>query len=160
MALIVYKTSIGTTSATLSDLGADLTSTTIRTEPDGKRYRLFKNDAATTIAVKSVVEAKALGTDNVVTVILAAATSKQVVGATQATYNGTGTTIADQHFFWAQIGGLCTLTAGTTTTVSLPVFAYTTDGSVSTTAVSNVPSIGVCVTTASSGDVPVLLSIG
>lgn len=159
MANVIYTKGIDVTSATLSDLGAGLTSSVIRTEPDGKRYRLFKNDAATTIAVKSLVEIKALGTDNVATVILAATTTKQPCGNTQATYNGTGTTITDQHYFWAQVSGIGTCTAGTTTTVSLPVFAHATDGSVSTTQISTNMAVGIALATASSGDVAVLLNI-
>jgi hypothetical protein len=158
---IVFLTSVDTTSATLSDLGVGIDSSTIRTE-NGKRYRVFKNgtSASATIAAKRGLEISAYSTTNLVaSVIIYTNTTSAAVGITPNLINGVAAAaVPGDHYFWAQVGGIATAN-GTLATVGLP-FKFVATGTVAVAAAADTfDACGTALAVISTADGAVLLNI-
>ena len=158
----LWLKSVTTTSATLADLvPADWNSGAIREEPDGKRYRLFKNVTAAsgTIAVSLVLEGSTWDGAILGSIIYTTVT-KDAIGVTQTSYNGGAASgvVPAAHYFWAQVGGVGDVTG--TFTVDLPITGSATDGHAADAAATDtLNAIGTALQTKSEAVGKVLLNI-
>ncbi len=97
--MVSYKTPVTSTSATLADLGAGLTTGHLRTEPDGRVYMLLYSGESTADGLAVALDE----TETTATVIhseLGAATT-EIIG-----FNNTGATVAADVYWWAIVHGL------------------------------------------------------
>jgi hypothetical protein len=156
-----FPTDVTKTSATLRDIcPADWDSGGVREEANGRRYRVFQNTTSIAggetsngiIATARVLEASTYTTaTGIIGAIYYTTVTKDCIGATV-------TSIPFAHYFWAQIGGLCSIKG--TTTIDLPVAGSATDGSIADAAATDTGNaVGTSLATTSAAAGAVLLTI-